>query len=53
MMEMRSVVALLVARYDVKFAPGEDGTGLHRDALDAFTLLVKELRLVFTERSAK
>lgn len=49
-MELRTVTALLVYKYDVSLAPGEDGSRLLNDCFDAFTLFVKDLRLVFRER---
>ena len=45
--EMRYVVALLVSRYDVAFAPGEDGSAVEGDELDELTATPGRLRLVF------
>lgn len=44
------MTALLVHKYDVRFAPNEDGSRLMKEDQDAFTLFIKELNLVFTER---
>lgn len=41
MMELRSVTALLVSKFDVTFAPGEDGSALVNKSLDAFTLFLQ------------
>ena len=49
-MEMKTVVPLLISKFDVRLAPGEDGTELLEKSKDAFTLRMKELRLVFEER---
>ncbi|KAL8793721.1 MAG: hypothetical protein Q9195_003662 [Heterodermia aff. obscurata] len=50
LMELRIVTALLVSRYEISFAPGEDGTSLFRDMKDAFTAAPGDLRLVFQRR---
>ena len=47
MSELRFVVALLVSKYDIRFAPGEDGTCVWRDTLDQFTSVPGKLELVF------
>ena len=49
-MELRTVVPLLVSRFDVRLAPGEDGTRLLEKSRDAFTMRLEELSLVFEER---
>ena len=49
-MELRTVVPLLVSRFDVSLAPGEDGTRLLDKSRDAFTMRLEELRLIFEER---
>ena len=50
-MEMRTIVSLLVTRFDVRLAPGEDGTTLIEHSKDTFTLRMGDLRLVFEERA--
>lgn len=52
LMEMRTVVSLLVSRFDVKLAPGEDGGKLLGKSRDAFTLRMENLNLIFEERKA-
>lgn len=49
-MEMRTVVPLLVARFDVRLAPGEDGSRLLGRSREAFTMRLEALRVVFEER---
>lgn len=49
-MEMRTVVPLLISRFDVRLAPGEDGSRLLYKSRDAFTMRLEELRVVFEER---
>jgi tryprostatin B 6-hydroxylase len=49
-MEVRNVVARIVTEFDVKFAPGEDGTKLLEESLDTFTIALAPLQLVFTKR---
>lgn len=49
-MELRAVTALLVSKYDVCFAPGEDGRSVEEDTLDQFTANPGELRVVFRAR---
>ena len=49
-MELRAVTALLVSKYDVCFAPGEDGRSVEEDTLDQFTASPGELRVVFRVR---
>lgn len=48
--ELRFVTALLVKKYDVGFAEGEDGRRVDGDLIDRFTAAPGRLRLVFTER---
>ena len=50
--EMRFVVALLVSKYDVSYAPGEDGRAVEEDMVDQFTAAPGALRLVFRRREA-
>ncbi|KAF7197855.1 Cytochrome P450 monooxygenase [Pseudocercospora fuligena] len=47
-MELRTLTAQLLLKYDVKFADGEDGTRLLTKTKDHFTLTVGQLDLVFT-----
>lgn len=49
-MEMRTVVPLLISRFDVRLALGEDGSRLLNESRDAFTMRMEELRVVFDER---
>ncbi len=44
------MVSLLVSQFDVRFAPGEDGTHLLRDSKDFFTISLSDLNLIFTPR---
>ncbi|KAI9702665.1 MAG: hypothetical protein M1820_006049 [Bogoriella megaspora] len=46
--EMRYVIALLVLKYDIGFAPGEDGTRVIADMKDNFTAVPGKLDLVFS-----
>lgn len=48
--ELRFVTALLVIKYDVSFAEGEDGKFVDGDLMDQFTATPGRLRLVFRER---
>ena len=48
--ELRFVAALLVSKYDISFAPGEDETRCWRDMKDQFTAAPGKLELVFTRR---
>jgi len=48
LMELRTVVAMLVTRFDVHFAPGEDGSALLENVQDVFTVCLNDLDLVFT-----
>ena len=49
-MELRIVTAVLVAKFDVGFAPGDDGTELLEDTRDAFASAPGKLELVFRKR---
>lgn len=51
-LELRTLVTKLVMKYDVRFAPGEDGSKLQQNARDHFTLGLTDLNLVFPERKA-
>lgn len=50
LMELRTVVSLLITRFDVSLAPGEDGSTLLNDTKDTFTVQLGALQLVFVER---
>ena len=52
LMELRNVTARLVTEFDVKFAPGEDGSNLLEKSKDIFTLQLAPLELIFTRRVA-
>jgi cytochrome P450 family 628 len=49
-MEIRSVAANILTKFDVAFAPGEDGTALLNDTLDTFTMELAPLNLKFVPR---
>ena len=44
------LVVLLVSKYDIEFAPGEDGSRVIDDMTDAFTLNPGQLDLIFKLR---
>ena len=46
--ELRTLTARLVLEFNVKLAPGEDGSRLMRKTLDHFTVDPGDLELVFT-----
>ena len=50
LMELRIVAALLVAKFEISFAPGDDGTELVEDCRDAFASAPGKLELVFRAR---
>ncbi len=50
-MEMRIVTTLLVAQFDIEFAPGDDGTELFENLRDAFATVPGKLELIFRPRS--
>ena len=50
--ELRFVTALLVSKYDIAFAPGEDGVKVVEDMKDQFTAAPGKLELVFTARKS-
>lgn len=47
MIELRTLTASLLLKYDVSFAPGEDGTRLLTQTKDHFTLGLGKLDLIF------
>jgi hypothetical protein len=52
LMELRLVIALLVTKFSIEFAPGEDGERLLNESKDFFTISIAGLDLVFTPRAA-
>lgn len=50
MMQMRMLISCVAMRYDLAFAPGEDGDEFWAGAKETMTLWVPELKLVFTHR---
>jgi tryprostatin B 6-hydroxylase len=50
LMNLRTTVARLVMEFDVKMAPGEDGSKFLGNAKDNFVLYLGDLDLVFTRR---
>jgi len=50
LMEMRNLIVKVLTRFDVEFAPGEDGEAFMRDAKDHFIIEIPELKLAFKER---
>ena len=50
LMELRTVCALLVSKFDVSFAPGEDGMRLLEKSEDYFTIGLESLMLQFKAR---
>lgn len=49
-MEIRAVISLLITRFDVSLAPGEDGTDLLERTKDTFTLRIGDLNIVFLDK---
>lgn len=47
-MELRTLTAQLIMKYDIAFAPGENGERLLTQTRDHFTLTLGQLDLVFT-----
>ncbi|KAH8799714.1 cytochrome P450 [Xylogone sp. PMI_703] len=47
---LRLVLAYTVLNYDFKFAPGEDGTRIHKDAFNNLILKAGKLECVFEKR---
>jgi cytochrome P450 len=52
LMEMRTLVAALVSKFDVRLAPGETGSNLLDKTRDQFTIKPADLFLVFEEHSS-
>ncbi|KAH8887218.1 cytochrome P450 [Thozetella sp. PMI_491] len=51
-MELRMALSLIALRFDIAFAPGEDGVKFEEEAKDYFTLALPALSLVFTPRNS-
>lgn len=49
MMELRTVTANLVTKFDISLAPKEDGNRLLYETVDHFTVAPGQLDLVFNE----
>lgn len=52
LMELRTVTAQLMTKFDFSFAPGEDGSKLLNECEDYFTLGLADLNLQFNLRNA-
>ncbi|CAG8972199.1 hypothetical protein HYALB_00007341 [Hymenoscyphus albidus] len=50
LMELRNVTARIISDFDVRFAPGEDGTGIIEKSTDIFTMALEPMMLVFERR---
>jgi hypothetical protein len=50
LMELRIVAALLIPKFEIGLAPGDDGTELVEDCRDAFASAPGKLELVFRAR---
>lgn len=50
LMEIRAVVSLLIVRFDVSLAPGDDGTDLLERTKDTFTLRIGDLNIIFLDK---
>lgn len=50
LVEIRNFVVKVLSRFDVEFAPGEDGEAFMEGAKDHFIIEVPSLRLAFKER---
>ncbi|USW53761.1 Putative cytochrome P450 [Septoria linicola] len=51
-MELRTLTTQLLLKYDVAFAPGEDGTRILNQTKDHFTITIGQLDLVFKPASS-
>jgi cytochrome P450 family 628 len=49
-MELRNVTARIVTEFDIKFAPGEDGSALMEESKDVFTMELAPMEVIFTKR---
>ena len=52
LLEIRYVTAVLVTKYHISFAPGEDGSRVEKDMKDQFTAAPGKLELRFRKRSS-
>ena len=52
LVEMRNLIVKVLTRFDVEFAPGEDGEAFIQDAKDHFIIEIPKLELVFKERKS-
>ena len=50
LIELRTVTARLIKRFDLSLAPGEDGSRIKSDTIDHFTVDPGHLDIVFKER---
>ncbi|KAB8360826.1 hypothetical protein FH972_024560 [Carpinus fangiana] len=51
LMELRTVLSMLVTRFDIGFAEGEDGRALVEESTDHFTMVLKDLMVVCRPRA--
>ena len=51
MMEMKTVIAKVVMRFDIRFAPGEDGKKLLEESKDVFITEIADLFLEFRDKT--
>jgi tryprostatin B 6-hydroxylase len=51
MIVLRFTIAYTVWNYDFQFAPGEDGTAIHQDAVNQLILKAGKLECVFRQRA--
>lgn len=49
-MQMRMFVSCVALRYNVSFAPDEDGRVFWRDAKETLTMWIPPLQMVFTPK---
>lgn len=52
-MELRCVMAEILTRYDVSFAPSQKASAFLEGKKDTFTLVTAPLELVFAKREGK
>ncbi|KAI4156765.1 MAG: hypothetical protein LQ340_000022 [Diploschistes diacapsis] len=53
LIQLRTLIASILTRFDVALAPGEDGTGLLERSRDQFTTVSADLLLVFKPRQTQ
>jgi len=53
LMEIRTAIVLLLDKFDIKFADGEDGTKLFKESKDCFSWVPGPLNLVFNKRNSE